>query len=149
MTQTESLGADELIQKFRQIKAKLEAMDAKHDEAVKPYKDALTMIKNELKTLLDTAGADSVKTEYGTAYKSVKTNVKTEDKTAFVYLLLDFEAKLGKHVADDVLQDLAELLVRHLDVKANKTYVEDYINAFNEVPAGVQVSRFIDINVRK
>jgi hypothetical protein len=148
MTQTEEpeeLGADVLIDQFRKIKAKIEAMDNKHDEATKPYKHALGLIKDELRRVLDAAGADSVKTEYGTAYKSIKTSVKMEDKAAFLWHVLNQTP--GVHEAD--LNHIKELIELTMDVKPNKTYVDDFIHETNDLPAGVQVSRYFDINVRK
>jgi hypothetical protein len=151
MTQTEvevsdeGIGADELILQYRRVKAKIESMTAKYEESVKPYKDVLVMLKEELKRILDAAGADSCKTEYGTAYKSVKTNVKMGDKPAFIWHVL-MQAP-GMHEAD--LNHIKELIEITMDVKPNKTYVDDFISETNELPTGVQVSRYIDINVRK
>lgn len=141
----EGLGADELIKQFRKIRTKLEAMDAAHDEACKPYKEAMGLIKDELKRILDEAGADSVKTEFGTAYKSIKTNVKMDDKDAFIRSILEQVPQLDEAFIDHI----RGLIDISMDVKPSKQYVEDFISDYNDLPAGVQVSRYIDINVRK
>lgn len=147
MPQTEDngLGADVLINNFRKVRAKIEAMDAAHEEAVKPYKNVLAMLKEELKKLLDAAGADSVKTEYGTAYKAIKTTVKMEDKAAFIWHILN----QTPWTDDAILNHIKELIELSMDIKPNKTYVDDYISEMNDLPSGVQISRYIDINVRK
>lgn len=142
----EGLGADELILQYRRVRAKIESMTTKHEEAVKPYKDVLGMLKDELKRILDEAGADSCKTEYGTAYKSVKTNVKTVDKHALVGAVLE---PIGLVLTTTSFDHLVSLVVEHLDVKANKTVAEDYLKDNGESLPGTEVSRFIDINVRK
>jgi hypothetical protein len=139
------LGADTLINNFRKVRAKIEAMDAAHEEAVKPYKNVLAMIKEELKNLLNEAGADSVKTEYGTAYKSIKTSVKLEDKISFVCAILEQVPLLD----ETTISSIIAFMFLAMDIKPNKTYVEDFIAEMNDLPAGVQVSRYIDINVRK
>jgi hypothetical protein len=141
----EGIGADELILQYRRVRAKIEAMDTKHDEAIKPYRDVLVMLKEELKRVLDAAGADSCKTEHGTAYKSIKTTVKMEDKAAFLWHVLNQTP--GTDAA--TLNHIKELIELTMDVKPNKTYVDDYISDMNDLPSGVQVSRYIDINVRK
>jgi hypothetical protein len=141
----EGLGADELILQYRRVRAKIEDMKNKHDEALKPYVNVLAMLKEELKRVLDAAGADSCSTDHGTAYKSVKTTVKMEDKPAFIWHVLNQTP--GMHEAD--LNHIKELIELTMDVKPNKTYVDDFIHEYNDLPEGVQVSRYIDINVRK
>lgn len=146
MTQTEEIGADELIKQFRRIKAKLEAMDNAHNEVSKPYKEAATLIKDELKKILDAAGADSVKTEFGTAYKSIKTNVKTTDKNELVRAVLGGMSEVLQPVSFDAL---IALVLEHLDIKPNKATVEAYVQDNGEQLPGTELSRYIDINIRK
>jgi hypothetical protein len=144
--ETEELGADVLIDQFRRVRTKLEAMDKKHDEACKPYKDALGLIKGALKRILDGAGADSVKTEFGTAYKSIKTTIKTTDKSELVRgVLVGVEPSMTPAAFITVVHLVVELL----DIKPNKTVAEAYLEDNGEQLPGTEISRYIDINVRK
>jgi hypothetical protein len=143
----EGVGADELILQYRKVRAKIEAMDAQHADAVKPYKEVLDMLKEELRRILDEAGADSCKTEYGTAYKSIKTNVKTLDKRELVCAVL--AEATGDAVPLDVFERTLDTLLDSLDIKPNKTFIEDKVTETGEQFPGTEISRYIDINVRK
>jgi len=76
-------------------------------------------------------GTDSVKTEFGTAYRSIKTTASVADWDA----TLDFIRK----------NDFWSLIEK----RVNKTVVEQYMEDTEELPPGVNVTRVNSINIRR
>lgn len=92
---------------------------------------ALEKLGNDLLQHLNDAGADSIKAKSGTVYKSTTTNCSVEDRDAFL-----------EYVQTNELWDA-------LDVKANKTFVKEQMDAGNAIPPGVKVSQFVQVGVRR
>lgn len=92
---------------------------------------AIEKLGNELLEHLNETGAESLKGKSGTVYKSTNTNCSVEDRDAFL-----------EYVTANELWDA-------LDVKANKTYVKEQMEAGNAIPPGVKVSQFVQVGVRR
>lgn len=106
--------------KLRDKKAELKAEQAK---ALAPYDEALDKLEKQVLEELNKMGVDSVKTASGTAYKSIRSSASVADKSAFM-----------DYVRENGAFDL-------LDIKANKTAVEEFISEHQDCPPGVTVRR--------
>jgi hypothetical protein len=117
---------DQLVQTYVEVRDRIKELETEHKAQLAPYRDALSQVEGMLHTMLNQQGAESIKTEHGTAYKAPWTKAKVIDwpKT------LDFIIESGQY----------DLLER----RVSKTVVED----LGDVP-GVELERGIKVNVRR
>lgn len=108
-----------------QRKAEYEAADAADKEKQEKIEAYLLKEFNE-------SGVDNIKTPAGTAYKSSKVSVTTADKDAF----------FNEWVVPNQAWEF-------LDIKPNKTAVQQYKAAHEDIPPGLNWSETITINVRR
>ena len=114
--------------RLRDQKAELKAQQA---EVMKPYDEALAKLEAEALQILSDTGVESMKTSAGTVYKSVATSATVQDKSAF----MDY---LKEHQAFDLL-----------DVRANKTAVQDFVTENQDTPPGVVIRREMKVGFRR
>lgn len=114
--------------RLRDQKAELKAQQA---EAMKPYDEALAKLEAEALQILSDTGVESMKTSAGTVYKSVATSATVQDKSAF----MDY---IREHQAFDLL-----------DVRANKTAVQDFVTENQDTPPGVVIRREMKVGFRR
>ena len=114
--------------RLRDQKAELKAQQA---EAMKPYDEALAKLEAEALQILSDTGVESMKTSAGTVYKSVATSATVQDKSAF----MDY---IREHLAFDLL-----------DVRANKTAVQDFVTENQDTPPGVVIRREMKVGFRR
>ena len=114
--------------RLRDQKAELKAQQA---EAMKPYDEALSKLEAEALQILSDTGVESMKTSAGTVYKSVATSATVQDKSAF----MDY---IREHLAFDLL-----------DVRANKTAVQDFVTENQDTPPGVVIRREMKVGFRR
>lgn len=115
--------------KLRDQKA---ALKAKHDAEMAPFTDKLDKLEARLLQVFNDSGVDSVKTEFGTAYASVRTTASVADRDIFMeYVKSRDEWSL-------------------LEVRVAKGAVEQFRAANdNELPPGVNVREERVVNVRR
>ena len=99
--------------------------------AMKRTYEAMGKLENELLQDLRDLGADSLACPGGTVYQNTQMSTSVEDRDAFM-----------NHVRAN---DLWEAL----DVKANKTFIRDYMDAHAEAFSGVKVSQRATVGVRR
>ena len=114
--------------RLRDQKAELKAQQA---EAMKPYDETLAKLEAEALQILSDTGVESMKTSAGTVYKSVATSATVQDKSAF----MDY---IREHLAFDLL-----------DVRANKTAVQDFVTENQDTPPGVVIRREMKVGFRR
>lgn len=114
--------------RLRDQKAELKAQQA---EALKPYDEALAKLEAEALRILSDTGVESMKTSAGTVYQSVAMSVTVQDKSAF----MDY---IKEHQAFDLL-----------DVRANKTAVQDFVTENQDTPPGVVIRREMKVGFRR
>lgn len=102
------------------------------EESVASIDAGLDKIENFLLKQLSEQGSESIKTPFGTAYISVKTNVSIKDAEVF---------KAFARAQPDPFA--------FFDNKANKTAVEEYSKEHNDVPPGIGVTKFQTVNIRR
>lgn len=128
---TVSREVEKRVRQYIQIRDLLKEMDAKHDEAKKPYIDIHNELTGLLQNFLEQAGADSVKTPEGTCYSTTRFTASLADPEAF----MAFVKTTNNY-------DL-------LDRKANVTAVKDYVSEKGTLPPGVNLSAIKTVGVRR
>jgi hypothetical protein len=114
----------ELRDKKSQLKSEYEAKAAKLDEV-------LTQIEGTLLKTFDTAGMDSVKTEFGTAYTTVQTSATVADADAFRRFVKENDAW-------EMFQN-----------RVSKTAVEQYKAVHDDIPPGLNWREERVVNIRR
>lgn len=119
------------IQQYVAIRDRLKQMDEDHDKAKKPLTAALEEINGALQEFLDNSGSDSVKTKWGTCYKSIRYSASLADSEAFMtYVIANQKYEL-------------------MDRKANSTAVRAFVEEHGNLPPGCNLSAMSTIGVRR
>ena len=108
-----------------QRKAEYEAADAVDKEKQDKIEAYLLKEFNE-------SGVDSIKTEFGTAYKSSRLSITTADKEAFF---------MNWVVPNQAWE--------FLDIKPNKTAVQQYKSVHEDIPPGLNWSETLEVKIRR
>ncbi len=119
------------IQQYVAVRDRIKEMDAAHELAKKPLVDALNELNGHLQVFLDESGSDSVKTKWGTCYKSTRYTASLADSQAFLDYVVKFER--------------FELL----DRKANSTAVRAFVEENGNLPPGCNLSALSTVGVRR
>lgn len=115
--------------KLRDKKAEIKAQ---MDEQIKPLQEKMDKLEAKLLEAFQATGVDSVKTEFGTAYTSVRTTASIADRDAFMEFVKAHEEW------------------SLLEVRAAKTAIEQYRAANDdELPPGVNIREERVVNVRR
>ena len=128
---TNAVKVDDVIRAYITIRDTIAQIKARQKVELQPYNEALDKLELQVLQVLNDAGVESMKTSAGTAYTSTKTSVTVADKSAFM---------------DYVTSNNAFEL---LDVRANKTAVDGFLEENQDVPPGVNVRREITVNFRR
>lgn len=120
-----------VVKAYVTIRDKVAEIKSAHKAQLKPYEEALNKLEFQMLGILNNAGVDSMKTPDGTAYRTEKTSVTIADKSAFMDYVKNSES--------------FELL----DVRANKTAVEDFMAEHQDLPPGVNIRREAAVNFRR
>lgn len=114
--------------KLRDAKAEL---DAKHKANIARYTKAMTKIETTLLSEFNETGQESAKTSVGTAYVSTRTSAKVADRDSFLQFVIENDAW-------DFIEN-----------RVNKTAAEEYLAEHEELPAGVDITRSMTVNIRR
>jgi hypothetical protein len=129
-----SWSDDQLIAKNNELEDALKAAQRKLDEWAKPHKEQLKEIEQILFARLNERGADSTRTDSGTAYISTIMNTKVESQE----MLFD-------HIAEN-WTDLSGQVQLNFAKDAVKTFMETNGGL---VPPGMSISHFQRLNIRR
>lgn len=122
----------EAVSLYIQLRDKKAQMKAEFDEQVAPLQAKMDKLEAKLLEVFNQTGMDSVKTEFGTAYSTVRTTASVADRDSF----MDF-VKANEEWA-------------LLEVRVSKTAVEQFRSANdNELPPGVNIREERVVNVRR
>lgn len=122
---------DDIVAAYVRLRDQKSELKAQQAEAMKPYDEALAKLEAEALQILSDTGVESMKTSAGTVYKSVATSATVQDKSAF----MDY---IREHLAFDLL-----------DVRANKTAVQDFVTENQDTPPGVVIRREMKVGFRR
>jgi len=131
MADTPNLDADLVIEKYVKVRDKKDEIKKRHTKELEPYNHALEVLETKLLMALNTLNADSLKSEHGTAFKVVRSNVKIEDwETALGYL---------------IDHNLEHMLERRL----NKTAVHEFVESAGTNFPGTSINNTTVVQVRR
>ena len=122
----------EAVSLYIQLRDQKAQMKAAFDEQVAPLQAKMDKLEAKLLEVFNQTGMDSVKTEFGTAYSTVRTTASVADRDTFMdYVKANEEWAL-------------------LEVRVSKTAVEQFRSANdNELPPGVNIREERVVNVRR
>jgi hypothetical protein len=121
----------DLVAKYIELRDKKAQMKAEYDEKAAKLDAVLDQIEGTLLKTFDTAGMDSVKTPFGTAYTTTQTSATIADPDVF-------REFVKKNDAWDMFQN-----------RVSKTAVEQYKAVHDDVPPGVNWREERVVNVRR
>lgn len=121
----------DLVEKYLELREKHATLKAEYEMKVSRIDEAKNKIEAKLLEVFDQLGMDSVKTEFGTAYCSVRTSASVADKEAFMEYVKGHE----------------EWAL--LEVRASKLAVEQYREASGDLPPGVNWREERVVNIRR
>jgi hypothetical protein len=116
---------------YIQLRDKKKEKDEAHKESLKKLNSAMERLEGALLEFLDTSRLQSSACAAGTVFKAMHTSATVTDKDVFMKFVKDtdqFEA---------------------LDVKANKTFVAEYMEDNKEAPPGVKVISIASVGVQR
>jgi phage host-nuclease inhibitor protein Gam len=122
----------EAVSLYIQLRDKKAQMKADFEAQVAPLQEKMDKLEAKLLDIFNQTGMDSVKTEFGTAYASVRTTASIADKDAFM----------------DFVKSKQEWSL--LEVRASKTAVEQFRSANDDqLPPGINIREERVVNVRR
>lgn len=123
---------NEAVELYIKMRDKKAQMKAEFDEQIAPLNEKMDKLEAKLLQAFQTLGMDSVKTEFGTAYTTVRTSASVADKDAF----MNFVKEQGEWSL--------------LEIRAAKLAVEQFRDANdNELPPGINIREERVVNVRR
>lgn len=114
--------------KFRDYK---KAAEDEFKKSMSKVVQAMDKLEAELLDTLNQSGANSLSCDEGTVYRNMQLSATVENRDDF----------LG-HVRNTGLWEA-------LDVKANKTFIKEYMEANGTVPPGLKVTQMATVGVRR
>lgn len=126
-----SLNIGKKIDIYIRLRDRRAKRKAEYEEADRPDREAQEKIEAQIMEQFNADGTDSLKTEFGTAYRSMKTSATVADWEAVLEFVKD--------------QEFWTLLEK----RVNKTAVEEYLDLNEKLPPGVNVTKVATINVRR
>lgn len=122
---------DDAVRVYREVRDRYDALKKSQTEERKKYQATMADIEARFARALEKMGADSVKGEHGTVYKSERVSTKVTDWDATLTFIRENEH-----------WDL-------LDHRVSKAVVQELMEETGEDVPGVAIGREIIIGVRK
>lgn len=129
--ETVALTPGQLVEAYVKLRDHKKQAEEAFKKSLERTIQAMDKIEAMLLDALNVAGADSLACPGGTAYKNTQTSATVKNRDAFLKHVIEHEAWDG------------------LDVKANKTYVKEYIAETGETVPGVEVTEILTVGVRR
>lgn len=127
------MNTGEMIQQYIKLRDYVEAQTKAFEETMKPYRTGMATIENAVSQQIIELGGESIKTEFGTAYRSTTLAVKMADRQAFM---------------EFVTQDWGEREA-FLTSAVTKDVVKDWLEQNNSKPPGLDISYIHKTNFRR
>ena len=125
------MTAEDAINLYRQVKAKVAEIEARHKKELEDYKSNMMKLEGFIDAFLADNKLVNVKTKYGTAYWKMKWSASLLDPDAFM-----------KFVRESERWEL-------LDRKANVAAVRDYAKTESELPPGAKLDSVRKVHIIK
>jgi hypothetical protein len=126
-----TMTAAQMIEKYILLRDKKKEIDDANKKRLAPYNLALEQLEALLLDTLNQLGGDSIKTDTGTAYKSVLTSVKVNQWS-----------KTLEYIRDNECWEL-------LEARVSKTAVAAVIEESGAPIPGVTISQETSLNIRR
>lgn len=127
--------ADELINAYIQLDSWVTAESKRFEEHIRPHKTKMDELKAKLLDLINNSGGESIKTQYGTAYKSSVMRAKIENRDTYLDWALDNW---------DIGNAMLQLAAPQIDA------IKDYMQANGgHLPPGVTTDTITRLNIRR
>ena len=122
----------EAVTLYIQLRDKKAQMKSDFDASVAPINEKMDKLEAKLLDVFNKTGMDSVKTEHGTAYTTVRTTASVADRETFMnFVKANEEWSL-------------------LEVRASKTAIEQFRESNDdELPPGVNMRSERVVNIRR
>lgn len=128
---TPTVALDEVVSRYIKLRDKKAELESAHKKAVEPINTAMERCEAYLLNTLNGMGVESVKTPFGTAYT----------KTAVSATVADWPSLLEFIKAND----LWPMLKRDV----TKSVVQEYRDAHNDLPPGINWTETRVLNIRR
>lgn len=122
---------EDLVDQFVKLRDKIKAADDAHKAKMSPAREYLEVLQGKLLDRLNEIGGESVKTPAGTCYRTTRRSASIADGEAFRKFIIDNDAF-------DIV-----------DWRANALAIEDFIEANQSPPPGVNFSKTFTVGVRR
>lgn len=120
------------VSMYIKLRDKKAQMKAEFDAQIAPIQEKMDKLEAKLLEVFNTTGMDSVKTEFGTAYATVRTTASVADREIFM-----------EYVKNHQEWGL-------LEVRASKAAVDQYRSANDdELPPGINLREERVVNIRR
>jgi len=129
---TEQVQADKLASVYIKMRDKRKELLAKYEEEDKKIEAQMIMVEEELLRLCKTIGADSIKTQAGTVFRSVRTRYETTDWE-------NMYAFIKEH-------DIPQVLERRISTTNMKQFLDENPTL---MPVGMNVNNRYTVTVRR
>lgn len=125
------MKVSEVVAKYIEYRDQKAQLKAEYEMQASKLDAHMQKIENKLLEVFEQTGMDSVKTEFGTAYCTVRSSASVADKEAFMdYVKSNDEWPL-------------------LEVRASKSGVEAYKQIHEDLPPGVNWREERVVNIRR
>lgn len=122
---------EQLIEKYLQLRDKKKVFKEEYDAKVAALDEAMSRIENFMLAEMQKSGLKNLPTGAGTAYMSTRTSAT----------VADWDALLGFVRQND--------LWTMLEKRVNKTAVDEYVAANDDLPPGVNITQAVVVNIRR
>lgn len=128
--------AAELVERYFKLDNHISEQQNKFKEYLKPFAEEIEAIKSKLLGMLNEQGIENIRTDHGTAYKSIIDTPKIENHEAYLDWCLEFWDAIGS----EMLQIGAP----------KKDAVRQYMEANGgHLPPNVSMTSFTRLNIRR
>jgi hypothetical protein len=121
----------DLVSKYIELRDKKYELKHQYEFKAAQLDEVLGKIESKLLQVFDSAGMDSVKTEFGTAYASTRSMASVADKETFMNFIKENEEW------------------SLMEVRAAKLAIEQYKDANGDLPPGVNYREERVVNIRR
>lgn len=121
----------ELVAKYIELRDKKYELKHQYEFKAAQLDEVLDKIEAKLLQVFDSAGMDSVKTEFGTAYASTRATASVADKETFMNFIKENEEW------------------SLMEVRAAKLAIEQYKTANGDLPPGINYREERVVNFRR
>lgn len=143
---------DALMQRYFDLKNWIESEEKRFKTHLAPHENEMKVIEQEFLKRLNDRGADSTKSEHGTAYKSTLLNVSISPEGTTIYGRVGEEQRFEGREAllEAALDNWGVWGSEMLMISAQKDAVKRYMEENNgQPPPGVKTAYFTRVNIRR